>query len=53
MVEDYTTAFLVSFGVLVFIALFGIWVFWGLLGAGLTGAIADRLITKDLRRRDR
>lgn len=53
MVEDYTNAFLWSFGVLVFMALFGIWVIWGLLGAGLTGVIADRLITKDLRRKDR
>ncbi|MDJ1007899.1 MAG: hypothetical protein QNJ13_08750 [Paracoccaceae bacterium] len=53
VVENYTNAFLWSFGVLVFMALFGIWVVWGLLGAALTGAIADRLITKDFRRRGR
>lgn len=53
LVENYTNAFLVSFGVLVFMALFGIWVVWGLLGAALTGAIADRLITKDFRKKDR
>jgi len=52
-VENYTNAFLWSFGVLVFMALFGIWVIWGLVGALLTGAIADRLITKDFRRKDR
>lgn len=53
MVEDYTNAFLWSFGVLVFMALFGIWVFWGLIGAAIIGAIADRLITKDFRRKAR
>ncbi|MEL7106727.1 MAG: hypothetical protein AAGM21_12465 [Pseudomonadota bacterium] len=53
LVENYTNAFLVSFGVLVFMALFGIWVIWGLLGAALTGAIADRLITKDFRKNRR
>jgi len=53
VVEDYTNAFLWSFGVLVFMALFGVWVVWGLVGALLIGAIADRLITRDFRRRDR
>ncbi|MEM9709119.1 MAG: hypothetical protein AAF871_10030 [Pseudomonadota bacterium] len=53
MVENYTNAFLVTFGVLVFMALFGIWVIWGLIGAALTGAIADRLITKDFRGKHR
>ena len=53
LVENYTNAFLVSFGVLVFMALFGIWIVWGLLGAGLTAAIADRLITKDFRKTKR
>lgn len=52
-VENYTNAFLVAFGVLVFMALFGIWVVWGLLGAGLAATIADRLITKDFRRKYR
>ena len=50
MVEDYTNAFLVSFGILIFMALTTIWVFWGLMIAGLIGWIADRLITKDFRR---
>lgn len=53
MVENYTNAFLWSFGVLVFMALFGIWVVWGLLGALAIAALADRLITKDFRGRRR
>ncbi len=48
-VDDYTNAFLVSAGVLVFMALFTIWAFWGLLIAGLISWVADRLITIDLR----
>jgi len=50
MVEDYTNAFLVSFGVLTFLALFTIWAIWGLLIAGLVSWVADRLITVDFRR---
>ena len=49
-VEDYTSAFLVSFGVLIFMALFAIWALWGLLVAGIVSAIADRLMTVDFRR---
>ena len=41
---DFTAAFLVSCGVLVFCALFAIWAVWGLIGAGLAGAAADRAI---------
>ena len=48
-VDDYTNAFLVSAGVLVFMALFAIWAVWGLLFAGLISWGADRLITVDLR----
>lgn len=47
MVEDYTDAFLVSAGVLVFMFLFTIWAFWGLVMAGLVSWGADRLITID------
>jgi hypothetical protein len=50
-VDDYTDAFLVSAGVLVFMALFAIWAFWGLIVAGLVSWGADRLITVDLRRK--
>lgn len=49
MVEDYTNAFLVSFGVLTFLALFTIWAIWGLLVAGLVSWVADRLMTVDFR----
>lgn len=48
VVEDYTNAFLVSFGVVVFIALFAVWAVWGLIGAGLVSWLADRAM---LRRR--
>jgi len=48
-VDDYTNAFLVSAGVLVFMALFAIWAFWGLLIATLISWAADRLITIDFR----
>ena len=48
-VADYTSAFLVSFGVLVFMALFAIWAIWGLLVAGFVGWCADRLMTLDFR----
>ena len=52
-VENYTTAFLASFGVLVFVFLFAIWAIWGLLMAGLIGWIADRLMTVDFGRSKR
>lgn len=54
MVEDYTNAFLVSAGVLVFLMLFTIWAIWGLIIAGLVSWGADRLITVDIggRKRD-
>ena len=50
-VENYTNAFLASFGVIVFMILFAIWAIWGLIVAGLLSAIADRLIMVDFRRR--
>jgi len=50
MVENYTNAFLVSFGVLVFMVLCTIWVIWGLVVAGLVSWVADRLITVDFRK---
>ena len=50
-VENYTNAFLVSAGVLVFMALFAIWAFWGLLIAALVSWGADRLMTVDLKPR--
>jgi hypothetical protein len=50
-VQNYTNAFLASFGVIVFLILFAIWAVWGLIVAGLLSALADRLITADFRRR--
>ena len=50
-VQNYTNAFLASFGVIVFMVLFAIWAIWGLLIAGLLSALADRLMTVDFRRR--
>lgn len=52
MVEDYTDAFLVSAGVLVFMVLCTIWAFWGLVMAGLISWGADRLITVDFAGRE-
>ena len=51
VVEDYTNAFLWSFGgARVQWRLFGVWVVWGLIGALIRReAIADRLITRDFR----
>lgn len=49
--DDYTNAFLVSFGVIVFMALFAIWAFWGLIVAALVSWGADRLMTVDFRGR--
>ena len=49
--QNYTNAFLASFGVIVFMILFAIWAVWGLLIAGLLSALADRLMTVDFRRR--
>ena len=46
---DYTTAFLASFGVLVFMALFAIWAIWGMIMAAIVSWLADRLITTDFR----
>ena len=43
-VEDFTAAFLVSFGVLVFMALFAVWAAWGLPAAILAALAGDRLI---------
>lgn len=43
-VPDYTGAFLVSGGVVVFIVLFVIWAIWGLLAALATGWAGNRLI---------
>ena len=50
-VQDYTNAFLASFGVIIFIVLFAIWAVWGLIVAGLLSALADRLINIDFRRK--
>ncbi|MCG6882663.1 MAG: hypothetical protein LJE62_02780 [Silicimonas sp.] len=50
-VENYTNAFLVSAGVVVFMVLFVIWAIWGLIVAGLVSWGADRLITVDLKPR--
>lgn len=52
-VENYTNAFLASFGVLVFLFLFTIWAIWGLIVAALISWIADRLMTVDFRRTSR
>lgn len=41
MVEDYTTPFLVSTFVLVFMALLAIWAVWGLIAALVLGWLAD------------
>ena len=49
IVADYTSAFLVSFGVIIFMVLFAIWAIWGLLVAGLVSWAADRLMTLDFR----
>ena len=48
-VANYTNAFLVSFGVVVFLGLFAIWAIWGLIVAGLVSWMADRLMTVDFR----
>ncbi|MGI9393095.1 MAG: hypothetical protein ACR2OY_00475 [Boseongicola sp.] len=44
-VENYTNAFLASFGVIVFMVLFAIWAIWGLIVAGVVSWVADRLLT--------
>ncbi|WP_177190523.1 hypothetical protein [Tranquillimonas rosea] len=41
---DFTGAFLVSFGVLLFVLLFAIWAVWGLLAALGVGWAGERLI---------
>ncbi|MGI9391237.1 MAG: hypothetical protein ACR2O1_14365 [Boseongicola sp.] len=43
-VEDYTNAFLATFGVIVFMVLFAIWAIWGLIVAGVVSWVADRLM---------
>ncbi len=48
---NFTNAFLTAFGVILFMILFTIWAIWGLIIAGLISALADRLITIDLRRK--
>ncbi|MEK6216089.1 MAG: hypothetical protein N2B03_02595 [Boseongicola sp.] len=48
--ENYTSAFLASFGVIVFMVLFAIWAIWGLIVAALVSWIADRLMTSNLLR---
>lgn len=50
-VEDYTNAFLASFGVIVFMLLFAIWAIWGLIVAGVISWVADRLMTLGAGRR--
>ncbi len=50
-VQNYTNAFLASFGVIVFMILLTIWAIWGLIVAGLLSLLADRLITVDFHRR--
>ncbi len=50
MVEDYTTPFLVSAYVLVFMVLFAIWAAWGLIAAGGIGWLADRVMVHGIRR---
>ncbi len=52
-VEDFTNAFLASFGVIVFMVLFAIWAVAGLVFAALFSWIADRLMTVDFRRPER
>ena len=52
-VEDFTTPFLVSAGVLVFMVLCTIWAIWGFIMASLISWGADRLITVDYGRRSR
>lgn len=49
-VENYTSAFLFSAWVLVFMALFAIWAIWGLIMAALISWGADRLMTVDFAR---
>lgn len=48
-VDDYTTPFLVSAFVVVFMVLTVIWAIWGLIMAGLVSWTADRLMTIDFR----
>lgn len=48
---DYTNAFLVSFGSVVFMALCVIWAVWGLIAALAIGWGADRLLARRARQR--
>ena len=43
-VEDYTQAFLVSFGALIFFGLFIVWAIWGLMASLTSGWVVDRSI---------
>lgn len=49
---NYTNAFLVSFGGVLFIALFAIWVIWGLLAALVSGWVADKVISRRIPQSD-
>ena len=44
--EDYTGAFLVAAGVLLFVALFAIWAAWGLGATVILALLADRLLLR-------
>jgi len=46
MVQDFTSAFLVSTFVLVFMALFAIWAIWGLIAALGTGWLAHMSLAR-------
>ncbi len=45
-VEDYTTAFLWSFGGVLFIGLFAIWAIWGLPVALAAGWLGDKAVQR-------
>ena len=48
---DFTNAFLVTFGIVVFIALFAIWAVWGMLAAAGLSWLANRLLDRSGARR--
>ena len=50
-VDDYTSAFLWSFGALLFCVFFAIWAVWGLIGAGVAGYAADKGVSRMARAR--
>lgn len=41
---DYTAAFLVSFGMCLFVGLIIVWALWGFAAAVICGVLGDRLI---------